>query len=34
MYLASSPWIHQPFEVYDAMGPEKLAARLRSGTTR
>jgi len=31
-YLPTNPWIHQPFEVYDAMGPEKLAARLRSGT--
>ena len=29
-YLPTNPWIHQPFEVYDAMGPEKLAARLRS----
>jgi uncharacterized protein len=28
-YLASNPWIHQPFEVYDAMGPEKLVARLK-----
>jgi hypoxanthine phosphoribosyltransferase len=32
-YLPTNPWIHQPFEVYDAMGPEKLAARLRSGTS-
>ncbi|HTN48361.1 MAG TPA: phosphoribosyltransferase [Burkholderiaceae bacterium] len=31
-YLPTNPWIHQPFEVYDAMGPQKLAARLRSGT--
>jgi hypoxanthine phosphoribosyltransferase len=30
-YLPTNPWIHQPFEVYDAMGPEKLAARVRSG---
>jgi hypoxanthine phosphoribosyltransferase len=29
-YLPTNPWIHQPFEVYDAMGPAKLAARLRS----
>jgi hypoxanthine phosphoribosyltransferase len=29
-YLPDSPWIHQPFEVYDAMGPAKLAARLRA----
>lgn len=27
-YLPTNPWIHQPFEVYDAMGPEKLAERL------
>jgi hypoxanthine phosphoribosyltransferase len=32
-YLPTNPWIHQPFEVYDAMGPAKLAARLRSGAT-
>jgi hypoxanthine phosphoribosyltransferase len=30
-YLPTNPWIHQPFEVYDAMGPEKLAARVRGG---
>lgn len=30
-YLPTNPWIHQPFEVYDALGPQKLAARLRSG---
>jgi hypoxanthine phosphoribosyltransferase len=23
-YLASNPWIHQPFEVYDQLGPEDL----------
>jgi hypothetical protein len=28
-YLPTNPWIHQPFEVYDAMGPQNLAARLR-----
>jgi hypoxanthine phosphoribosyltransferase len=28
-HLPTNPWIHQPFEVYDAMGPEKLAARVR-----
>jgi len=28
-HLPTNPWIHQPFEVYDAMGPEQLAARLR-----
>jgi hypoxanthine phosphoribosyltransferase len=32
-YLPTNPWIHQPFEVYDAMGPQKLAARLRSGAS-
>jgi len=30
-HLPTNPWIHQPFEVYDAMGPQKLAARVRSG---
>jgi uncharacterized protein len=29
-HLPTNPWIHQPFEVYDAMGPEKLAERLRT----
>jgi hypoxanthine phosphoribosyltransferase len=28
-YLESSPWIHQPFEAYDALRPNQLAARLR-----
>jgi hypoxanthine phosphoribosyltransferase len=32
-HLPDNPWIHQPFEVYDAMGPGKLAARVRSGTS-
>lgn len=27
-YLAHSPWIHQPFEVYDHMDPSSVAARL------
>jgi hypoxanthine phosphoribosyltransferase len=27
-YLADNPWIHQPFEVYDTLRPEELAARL------
>ncbi|HVO86928.1 MAG TPA: phosphoribosyltransferase family protein [Casimicrobiaceae bacterium] len=27
-YLADSPWIHQPFEVYDNLRPEALAQRL------
>ena len=28
-YLADSPWIHQPFEIYDTLRPNELAARLR-----
>ena len=28
--LPTSPWIHQPFEDYDNMGPDRLAA-LNSG---
>lgn len=28
-YLEDSPWIHQPFEEYDALRPIQLAARLR-----
>ncbi|MFN9805503.1 MAG: phosphoribosyltransferase [Betaproteobacteria bacterium] len=28
-YLESSPWIHQPFEEYDALRPPQLTARLR-----
>ncbi|MCU0938111.1 MAG: phosphoribosyltransferase [Burkholderiaceae bacterium] len=28
-YLDDSPWIHQPFEEYDALRPIQLAARLR-----
>ncbi|HUN94563.1 MAG TPA: phosphoribosyltransferase family protein [Burkholderiaceae bacterium] len=27
--LPSSPWIHQPFEEYDSLRPNHLAARLR-----
>jgi hypoxanthine phosphoribosyltransferase len=27
-YLADSPWIHQPFEIYDRMRPPALEARL------
>ena len=23
-YLEDNPWIHQPFECYDALGPAKL----------
>ena len=28
-HLADSPWIHQPFEIYDTLRPSELAARLR-----
>ena len=28
-HLPDNPWIHQPFEVYDTLRPEKLRARLR-----
>jgi len=27
-YLADSPWIHQPFEVYDDLDPATLAGRV------
>jgi uncharacterized protein len=27
-YLQSNPWIHQPFEVYDSLGPDQLENRL------
>ena len=27
-FLPDSPWIHQPFEVYDSMRPAELAQRL------
>lgn len=33
-YLPDNPWIHQPFEVYDRMRPQELAARLASGGAR
>lgn len=29
-FLPTSPWIHQPFEEYDALRPNQLAARLRA----
>jgi uncharacterized protein len=32
-YLADSPWIHQPFEVYDNLRPAQLAQRLASHRT-
>ena len=28
-HLPTSPWIHQPFEEYDSLRPNHLAARLR-----
>lgn len=30
-YLASNPWIHQPFEEYDTLRPQQLAAWLKKG---
>jgi hypoxanthine phosphoribosyltransferase len=30
-FLRTSPWIHQPFEEYDELRPNQLAARLRGG---
>jgi hypoxanthine phosphoribosyltransferase len=30
-YLPDSPWIHQPFEEYDHLRPDKLATRLHEG---
>jgi hypoxanthine phosphoribosyltransferase len=29
MHLPESPWIHQPFELYDLMSPEALEGRVR-----
>jgi hypoxanthine phosphoribosyltransferase len=31
-YLADSPWIHQPFEVYDTLRPAQLKERLAVAT--
>ena len=31
-HLPENPWIHQPFEIYDTMRPEALAARLGRGS--
>ncbi|OGB23425.1 MAG: nicotinate phosphoribosyltransferase [Burkholderiales bacterium RIFCSPLOWO2_02_FULL_57_36] len=28
-YLDANPWIHQPFEEYDSLGPHQLAVRLK-----
>lgn len=30
-YLATNPWIHQPFEEYDGLRPQQLAARVKNG---
>ena len=30
-YLPTSPWIHQPFEEYDGLRPDALAARQSAG---
>jgi uncharacterized protein len=32
-YLADSPWIRQPFEVYDDLDPATLEKRLSSPST-
>jgi hypothetical protein len=32
-FLAENPWIHQPFEKYDRLRPDELAAREGGGTT-
>ena len=29
-YLPENPWIHQPFEVYDNLRPDRLASRLEA----
>ena len=31
-YLPDSPWIHQPFEIYDTLRPQQLKARLAAAT--
>jgi uncharacterized protein len=28
-FLATNPWIHQPFETYDALRPEKLLEKWK-----
>ena len=28
-FLPTNPWIHQPFETYDSMGPEKLLEKWK-----
>lgn len=29
-FLPTSPWIHQPFEIYDGLRPEEVLARLKN----
>ena len=31
-YLPTNPWIHQPFEDYDGLGPHQLAAWIKKET--
>ena len=33
-YLATNPWIHQPFEEYDTLRPHNLAAWIKRGKAR
>lgn len=33
-YLPHNPWIHQPFETYDSLRPQQLAAYLKKGEAR
>jgi hypothetical protein len=28
-FLPTNPWIHQPFESYDALGPDKLLEKWK-----
>ena len=30
-YLPTNPWIHQPFEEYDSIRPNQLAAWIKKG---
>jgi hypoxanthine phosphoribosyltransferase len=32
-FLATNPWIHQPFEDYDSLRPNQLAAWLKKGSS-
>lgn len=33
-YLATNPWIHQPFEEFDSLRPHQLAAWLKKGESK